>query len=98
MHLHFFHDGSSAGGAQDQQLASLGGLFLQQHQQGLQDGVAEARPDGHILQQPLYVIQNDDGEGGLQGTQAPVTGTASPCRQHCCRQLKAPAASSGWYC
>lgn len=55
--LHFLHDSGIAGGAQDQQLAALGGLPLQQHQQGLQDGVAEARPNGDVLQQPLYVIQ-----------------------------------------
>lgn len=57
--LHLLHDQGIAGCAQDQQLAALGGLPLQQHQQRLQDGVAESGPDGDVLQQPLDVVQND---------------------------------------
>ena len=64
--LHVFHDSSNAGGADDQQLAPLGGLLLQQHQQGLQDAVAEPGADGHILKQPLDVVKDDDGEDRLQ--------------------------------
>ena len=40
------------------QAAALGGLLLEQHQENLQDGVGEARADGHVLQQPLQVIQH----------------------------------------
>ena len=58
--LHVFHDSSHTGGADDQQLAPLRRLLLQQHQQGLQDAVAEPGTNGHVLQQPLNVIKDDD--------------------------------------
>ena len=35
---------------------AIAGLLLQQHQQGLQDAIAEAGADGDILQQPLDVV------------------------------------------
>ena len=70
--LHVFHDSSHTGGANDQQLAPLGGLFLQQHQQGLQDAVAEPGANGYILQQPLNVIKNDDREDRLQAAMGRV--------------------------
>ena len=53
---------------QDEQAAVLGRLLLEQHQEDLQDGVGEARADGHVLQQPLQVVQHDDGHRRLRTT------------------------------
>ena len=63
--LHVLHDSPSTGGPQHQELSPLGRLLLQQHQQGLKDRVAEAGSNCYVLQQPLNVIQYDDGEDRL---------------------------------
>ena len=63
----------------------------------LQDGVGEARPDGHILQQPLYVIQHDHGHGWLHTwvnckSQAPFSTKHRPLFNH----TQSNSACKGW--
>ena len=45
----------------------LRGGLLQQHQQGLQHQVREAWADGHVVQQPLYVVHHHAAQLGLVG-------------------------------
>ena len=44
---------------------SSGGGLLQKDQESLEDLVGESRSDADVLDQPLEVVDEDEGEGGL---------------------------------
>mmetsp|Transcript_18438 Transcript_18438/g.48130 ORF Transcript_18438/g.48130 Transcript_18438/m.48130 type:complete len:560 (-) Transcript_18438:737-2416(-) len=54
-----------AGGAHHKEFPTRRRHALHQHQQRLEHRVGEARPDGDVLQQPLEVVQHDDGQRRL---------------------------------
>ncbi|GIX63746.1 uncharacterized protein BcabD6B2_31810 [Babesia caballi] len=66
-HVRHFHEALLGGGADDEEAPAVLRSLLDQNEQALHDGVAEAGPDGRVVNQALDVVEDDQRLGRFVG-------------------------------